>query len=66
MPPIIVPQSGGGRSFASAILTTFAITILGLSLTLNFYFLVVAGVSSLAGSASPSRSDVLISGDLGQ
>lgn len=65
MPPIIMSQPQG-RSFTSAILTTFAVTILGLSLTLNFYFLVVAGVSSLANSASPSRSDVLISGDLNQ
>jgi protease-4 len=65
MPPIVIPPQRG-RSFASAILTTFAVTLFGLSLTLNFYFLVVAGVSALAASGPQAMSEVIVAGDPGQ
>lgn len=63
-PPVIVSQPARGRSFAGAVLTTLAVTVLGISLTLNFYFLLVAGLASLGSSGSrPAVTEVVRAGD---
>jgi len=47
-PPIIYPPPRQGGGFARAIFTTLATTIFGLSLALNAYLLLVAGITSAA------------------
>src|SRR5262249_3854068 len=71
MPPVgpmmMPPMWGGGpprkeRSFAGAIFTTLATTILGLSIALNVYLLIALGLSKSA----ESLEKVLLVGDESQ
>src|SRR5690606_14595669 len=51
-PPMFFPQPPAPRGgFARAVFTTLAITLLGLSLTLNFYFLVYQLAATGAGDS---------------
>lgn len=56
------------RSFAGAIFTTLAVTVFGVSLSINLYILVFAGLSSLgsASTAGLARTETVVSGDLKQ
>jgi len=61
IPQIIVPQVKQGGGFARAIFTTLAVSIFGLSLTLNIYLLFVSGIF---GSHEPEiEKTTLIEGD---
>lgn len=52
------------RSWVGAIFTTLAVTLLGCSLTLNFWLLVAGGLAAMAGGQGPTRSDVVLAGDV--
>lgn len=58
--PMPMPRQGGG--FARAIFTTLAVTVLGFSLTLNLYLLVMSGLFG-GGSEDAVTRKVLVEGD---
>lgn len=60
--PVVVAAPSRGRGFASAIFTTLAVTVLGISLTLNFYFLVMAGLSWGGGLGQPIQTETIRTG----
>jgi protease-4 len=60
-PPPPSPQRGG---FARAIFTTLAVSVLGFSITLNIYLLLMNGVFS--GETSPTKRTILQAGDASQ
>lgn len=58
-----MPQVAPRRSFASAVLTTLAVTVLGCSITLNFWMLVMGGFTAMLSkawysNASPDEGSV--------
>lgn len=55
------PRSGGG--FARAIFITLAVTVLGLSLTTNFWLLIMLGLFSGGGAEDTVNRQVLVEGD---
>jgi protease-4 len=67
-PPMMMPPPGffkPRRSFARVFFTTLASALLGLSITLNFLFLLSGGLTSFGHSESVSRT-VLVDGDPNQ
>lgn len=61
IPQIVVPQIRQGGGFARAIFTTLAVSVFGLSLTLNIYLLFASGLFS--GHEREIEKTTLIDGD---
>jgi protease-4 len=64
---MFIPQAAPRKSFAGVVFTTLAVTLLGCSITLNFWLLVFGGLASMVGKVASSTpgftTTTLVEGD---